>query len=475
MKNDRHTAFLALTAAGLLWGTTVPLSRLALAWLPPGWLACARLAVAAAVLLVAGRRGLRGALRPAVLAWGAVGYGGAITLQNAGIARTSVSQAALLIGATPVLIAVIAAVWRRSVARPLAWAGFGLSLAGVGLVASGRGGGATLRGDGLVLASLLVSATFTVAQTRLLRDRDPVAVTGVQFLAAALATAPVALGTERLPAVPPGAGTLLATAALITGGTVVPFTLFAYGQTKLPAHVAGAFLNIEPLVGTVAGVLFFGDPVGWPLLAGGAAILAGITLSSLPGPTRRWRYRQISARFRPIHPRKPSSHTPPANVAERTPALTALSVPYRIVTVRANEDQRDYPVTRAGRLGAQADSRVAPALRAPGQAWTGYGCRQAKRYLEAKDRIEHPEAGGVARGAAVKGYVVVFEGDDQSGYSAYSPDLPGVVAAGATRQETEQTMLAAMAEHIALLREAGQPVPEQANADSVTILDPAAA
>jgi predicted RNase H-like HicB family nuclease len=75
----------------------------------------------------------------------------------------------------------------------------------------------------------------------------------------------------------------------------------------------------------------------------------------------------------------------------------------------------------------------------------------------------------------VKGYVVVFEGDDASGYSAYSPDLPGVIAAGATHQETEELMLDAMAAHIAVLREAGEPVPEPAEADSVTILDPAAA
>ena len=75
----------------------------------------------------------------------------------------------------------------------------------------------------------------------------------------------------------------------------------------------------------------------------------------------------------------------------------------------------------------------------------------------------------------MKGYVVVFEGDDESGYSAYSPDFPGVVAAGATRRETEQLMIEAMAEHIAVLRQAGAPVPEPANADSVTILDPAAA
>lgn len=73
------------------------------------------------------------------------------------------------------------------------------------------------------------------------------------------------------------------------------------------------------------------------------------------------------------------------------------------------------------------------------------------------------------------GYVVVFEGDDASGYSAYSPDLPGVIAAGDTRQETESLMIEAMAEHIRLLRQTGQPVPEPSEADSVTILDPAAA
>ena len=75
----------------------------------------------------------------------------------------------------------------------------------------------------------------------------------------------------------------------------------------------------------------------------------------------------------------------------------------------------------------------------------------------------------------MKGYVVVFEGDDEAGYSAYSPDLPGVVAAAVTKAETEQLMLEAMAEHINLLRQAGEPVPEPAEADSVTLLDPAAA
>jgi predicted RNase H-like HicB family nuclease len=71
-------------------------------------------------------------------------------------------------------------------------------------------------------------------------------------------------------------------------------------------------------------------------------------------------------------------------------------------------------------------------------------------------------AGWPAKGAAVTGYVVVFEGDDQAGYSD-------------TRQETERLMIEAMAAHIALLRQEGRPVPEQSEAAGVTILDPAAA
>jgi predicted RNase H-like HicB family nuclease len=73
------------------------------------------------------------------------------------------------------------------------------------------------------------------------------------------------------------------------------------------------------------------------------------------------------------------------------------------------------------------------------------------------------------------GYVVVFEGDDESGYSAYSPDPPGVIAAGDTRPETEQLMVEAMAAHITMLRQAGQPVPEASEAADVVILNPAAA
>ena len=284
MNTNRRHAVAALIAAGLLWGTTVPLSKLALEWLSPGWLTAVRFGLAAAVLLAAARRrGLRRAFTPAVLAAGALGYGGSVLLQNAGISRTSVTHAALLIGAVPVLVAIIAAVWHRTVARPVAWFGFAVSLGGVGLVTVG-GGGATLGGDGLVLVSVLLSATFTVAQGRLLADRDPVAVTAVQFLGAALGALAFTVVAEGAPAGPTRPGPVLAVAALALAGTLAPFTLFAYGQSRVRAEIAGAFLNIEPLIGAIAGVAFFGDPAGARQLAGGLAVVAGIGLSAVsPG------------------------------------------------------------------------------------------------------------------------------------------------------------------------------------------------
>ena len=46
-----------------------------------------------------------------------------------------------------------------------------------------------------------------------------------------------------------------------------------------------------------------------------------------------------------------------------------------------------------------------------------------------------------------------------SGYSAYSPDLFGCVATGASRTEVERTMREAIEFHLEGLRAEGQPIP----------------
>jgi O-acetylserine/cysteine efflux transporter len=281
-----RTAILALAAAGALWGLTVPLSKLSLDWLGAGWLTVLRFALAAPLLAVVGRRRLREALTPSVAAAGAIGFGAVILLQNAGIERTSVSHAALVVGAVPVLVALLVAALGQGAARPVAWAGYAIALAGLAAVAGAGGSGATLSGDVLVLASVALSATFVVAQPRLLAGRDPAAVTAVQFATGALVALPHALVWEGAPPIPAESAPVFALVALSLAGTLLPFWLFAHGQALVPADTAGAFLNLEPLVGAAAGWLAFGESAGAGQLVGAVAVLAGIALSTFPGRSR---------------------------------------------------------------------------------------------------------------------------------------------------------------------------------------------
>ena len=56
-------------------------------------------------------------------------------------------------------------------------------------------------------------------------------------------------------------------------------------------------------------------------------------------------------------------------------------------------------------------------------------------------------------------YAVVIERTD-NGYSAYAPDLPGCIAAGDSRAETERLIREAIAIHVQSLKEQGHPVPD---------------
>ena len=55
-------------------------------------------------------------------------------------------------------------------------------------------------------------------------------------------------------------------------------------------------------------------------------------------------------------------------------------------------------------------------------------------------------------------YLVVIE-PTGTGFSAYSPDLPGCVSTGATRDECEANMREAIAFHLNGLRDEGEPIP----------------
>ncbi len=66
-------------------------------------------------------------------------------------------------------------------------------------------------------------------------------------------------------------------------------------------------------------------------------------------------------------------------------------------------------------------------------------------------------------------YLIIIEKAEDN-YCAFSPDLPGCVAAGDTPEETKQLMLEAIELHIKGLTDDGLPIPRpQSIAEYVTV------
>jgi predicted RNase H-like HicB family nuclease/predicted RNA binding protein YcfA (HicA-like mRNA interferase family) len=74
--------------------------------------------------------------------------------------------------------------------------------------------------------------------------------------------------------------------------------------------------------------------------------------------------------------------------------------------------------------------------------------RDAKRYTQ-EGRAE----------MSARRYSVVIERTG-TGYSAYSPDVPGCAAVGESEDETLRNFQDALTEHFQVMREVGEPIPE---------------
>lgn len=59
----------------------------------------------------------------------------------------------------------------------------------------------------------------------------------------------------------------------------------------------------------------------------------------------------------------------------------------------------------------------------------------------------------------LKRFAIVIE-PTSTGFSGYSPDVPGCAAVGASEEETRRNFQGALAEHFQAMREIGEPIPQ---------------
>jgi drug/metabolite transporter (DMT)-like permease len=212
-------------------------------------------------------------------------------IQFYALSITTVSHAALMVGTMPVILAVGAAVFAHERMDRVGWMALVGSMCGAALIALSRGtrakGGATLEGDLLVVVSLLIALSWILINKELMERHSPVVVTayglGIGTLML-MVWVPVRYG------MPPVAGvSVKAWLALAASGVLCTATttlLWNWGMTQVPASQAGVLLNMEPLIGSLLGVLVLGERLGPSAWVGGGLILASAVTLTTRSKTR---------------------------------------------------------------------------------------------------------------------------------------------------------------------------------------------
>jgi drug/metabolite transporter (DMT)-like permease len=303
---DRRIALLgygACALAGTLWGTGFFWGRLALNEMSVGHMVLYRFLFASlGVLPVAltNRVRLTWPETRTLLLAAAFGVPIQFLLQFHGLARTTVSHAALMVGSMPVLLAVAAAIFAGERLDWFGWMALCGSTVGAALVVLGgtRGKGSyeqpTLIGDLMVLASLILALAWVLLSKKLMETHSPVVVSAYTILSGTAMLVAWVLGPwalspwshQKVQPMPFAHVSPLAWTALAIGGLACTATttfLWNWGIHHVPASRAGVFLNIEPALGSVLGVEVLGEHLGRYAWLGGALILGAAVAMTVRG------------------------------------------------------------------------------------------------------------------------------------------------------------------------------------------------
>jgi probable blue pigment (indigoidine) exporter len=150
-----------------------------------------------------------------------------------------------------------------------------VGLLGVGLLVLRAGGELSTLGLVAAVGSVVVSALGFVLVKRWPSPTDMLTTISWQLVAGGLVLVPVALLVEGAP--PALSATNLGGLLWLTSvGTAVAYYCWFRGLVRMPAGAVAIVGLINPVVGTVLGVLFAGELFGWAQALGMVLVLGGV-------------------------------------------------------------------------------------------------------------------------------------------------------------------------------------------------------
>ncbi len=276
----------ATLLAGLLFGTSVPVIKLGLNFIPPETFVTLRFSIASAVivLLLSGRGWFQRELFRSKQIWiigfiNALGY----VLQFQGQLITSSSNAALIISTAALMIPVLSLILVHEKIGIGKTAGVFSGFVGIVLVVT-RGqsvslGSSELIGDFLILGTAVTIALVFVLSKDLVEKKGGRAVTGGIILVTALLLLPT-VPFDRSPSIDLAPIAWFYVIFLAIFATVGAYYFFMRGLESISATVSSIILPIEVVVAVILSVIIFNDPFNVYSGTGALLIIAGVVLVS---------------------------------------------------------------------------------------------------------------------------------------------------------------------------------------------------
>jgi drug/metabolite transporter (DMT)-like permease len=288
---ERRIAEAAVLITVMIWSANFVVVKAAIGAFGPLTFTALRwvVAVVTLFLLVRWRSGTirwPGRVGPILLGLGVLGFGCYQVLWTVGLTQITAGNSALLIAASPVLVALLAGAVRLDRLTPPKLGGAVVAFGGVAIViAAGHelSLGASLVGDALTLGAAALWAVYTTAGARLLQRIDPLQATAWSVLGGALFLLP--FGLWEATSAPPGDVTLGALAGVLYSGALAAgisnVIVFNAIRHVGPTRVSSTQFLV-PAGAVVLGAIVLSEPVGVAQVVGGAVIVAGVWLTRRP-------------------------------------------------------------------------------------------------------------------------------------------------------------------------------------------------